>query len=250
MVYTRTGEFYQGINSVSNPQPVTANLPVDIAEGDLMVLMASSRGPAHTITTLGWNQIERIETSDGTSGGQTSFLIAYRVRQAGDTQVIVTRTNTTSRLANLHVLGFRANRTGGAWGLDGSVTTRGVAVADSFTATGMNAAGTDTLLMLHTFAGVTPYDNHKVVSSSLLPYVLSADVLPRIKTRGWNFHVSAGWTPGAQPVTAQWQHVMHMPEQTSTGDITYTLGDTTSPRLAVHHSAVVTAFRYMGGVPT
>lgn len=248
-VYTRTNYSYAGINSTANPQTYTLNLPAAIQEGDLMVLVCSSRGPAHNVTTIGWNLIRRVETFDSADGGSASFLTAYRVRQAGDTQVVVSRTNTTSRLASFVLSSYRANRVGGAWSYHGEVFTSGVAVGDSFTAQGLTTAGTDSLVLFNTFLGVSPLDGHKAMSSGAYPYVLGPDTLPRINTRMWHFLDRAGWFPGVLPEPAQWTHVMHLPEVTATGDVTYTLGDTTTPRLNVHHAALIYSFRYVGGSP-
>lgn len=236
-------------NSTANPQLITFAIPAARAVGSLMVLVASSRGGAFTISTAGWNVLERSEVAGNTATGPVSFLVAWRVKQAGDTALTLSRVNNTSRLSNAQLDFFETNTASSNWTFVGSVTTRGVSATDQFTANGVPSNQPGNLIVLCTASAASPFaietGSHKQIVSNGLPYtrVPSGAAPPRtVPSSGWGFIQLTGWTRGSLAVSNNQADAIHVREAAATGAITYTLGDGNDPRVNLNHVAVVAAF--------
>lgn len=83
----------QDINSTAAANH-TANIPVDAATGDLIVVALASNGGTITVPPTGWTNVETEFTQ-----ANPKYAVIYRVRQAGDaSSVTITKTavNSTS----------------------------------------------------------------------------------------------------------------------------------------------------------
>jgi hypothetical protein len=235
-------------NLSTNPQTINVVTPANVPDGSLMLMTLASRGAAWTIDSPGWTIIERSEAYGNAKNGAPSIVVAFKTKTPADVNTQARRVNDTSRLAQGQIAFYGTNRVGGSWSLISSSVTRGFSATDTFTGAGVNIGYEDVLLILSTFNAATPYAPHKSIRSSALPYDRIPDKGGWAPSNGWTFQGLNGWTQGSLPLASNWVDQIHLRGAPPvTGDITWTLGDATSPRINLNHAMVVSAFRYLGG---